>query len=117
MRKLTEKDVTFTISCEEEYVPVKGNAIASGDSEEDARVEKSIINDFNNGNPWAWCTVKVTAKWNGFEAYEYLGCCSYQDEDDFKRPGGYYDDMRREALANLNSELEAISEKLALLRD
>lgn len=114
MRKLTEKDVKFFISCEEEYALVRGNAIASGNDEEDAEVEKTIIDDYNNGNSWAWCCVKVTAKWNGFEASDYLGCCSYKNEDDFKI-GGYYEQMKAEALEQLNNELAEIADKLKLL--
>ena len=57
---------------------------------------------------WGWCTVKVTAKWNGIEESEYLGGCSYESEEDFIKNSGYYDDMRKEAIARLFAMIEKI---------
>lgn len=53
--------------------------------------------------PWGWCRVKVTAERNGVEGHDYLGGCSYRSEKDFKR-GGYWMDMKREALRDLESK-------------
>lgn len=111
MRKLTEDDVTFTITCENEDIPIKGNAMASGNDKEDKEVEDQIIRDLMSGNQWAWCCVKVTAEWNGFRGVDYLGCCSYKDEEDFKE-GGYYEQMKTQALDDLNSSLQKIYDSL-----
>lgn len=67
-----------------------------------AAVEASI----KQGNEWAWCWVKVTAKWLGFEGSDSLGACSYASEADFRRPGGYFDDMRETALRELKGAIE-----------
>jgi hypothetical protein len=109
IRQLTIEDVSFTIEVLEEHTPVKGNALASGDDKEDRKAEQQIYRQLNRGNIWAWCTVKVTASWKGFTGTDYLGCCSYKSEKDFIR-GGYYEDMQRTALNELNVELSIIEE-------
>ena len=114
IRKLTAAEVTFSIECEEEHIPVRGNALASGDDEEDRACENEIIARLDRGDLWAWCTVKVTARWGDYEASEYLGCCSYENEKDFKA-GGYYEQMRDEALTRLQAEIERAAEGLAPL--
>lgn len=111
MRKLTEAEVTFTIRCEEEGIPVRGNAMGSGNDEDDRRVEEAIIDELESGNPWAWCCIGVIAEWNGFKAHDYLGCCSYENEEDFKE-SGYYVDMKVEALKKLNDDLETMVDRL-----
>ena len=91
--------------CEPEDTPVRGNAMVSGDDEHDRAVENRIIYDLEvNQNPWAWCTVKVTAEWRGVEASAYLGCCSYKSREDFiEHNGGYIDELKGEALEELAS--------------
>jgi len=54
------------------------------------------------GDVWAWVMVTVTVSWGPFSASDHLGCCSYADEEDFRQPEGYFDDMVDEALAELN---------------
>lgn len=111
MRKLTERDVEFTVKCLPEDIPVEGNASAIDDAT-DAEIVKDIYDQLERGNQWAWCTVKVTAKWREFEGTDYLGGCSYKSEKDFTQPGGYYDDMKLEALADLNAKLIQIENSL-----
>ncbi len=106
-RKLTASEVTFTIECEPEDLPIKGNAMASGDNEFDAKVEREIREALEGGNAWAWCSVKVTASWNQCLGYAYLGCCSYDSQKDFETEGGYYEDMKQEALNDLNDRIDA----------
>jgi hypothetical protein len=65
-----------------------------------------------NGNQWAWCITRVEARWNdGHRTFKgesnWLGGCSYRSEADFKQPGGYYDDMKKEAYDDLVSKVEA----------
>ena len=96
-----------TVECLPEDVSVRGNAVCSGDEEYDKAVEDKIIADLEF-NPWAWCVVKVTATAEdlpGFEGCDYLGGCSYSSEAEF-RAGGYFDDMKTEAIAELKEARE-----------
>lgn len=113
MRSLKFKDVGFTITAEPEDLPIKGNAMASGDEEYDAKVEQAIYENLQ-WNEWAWCCVKVTAEWQGFTGSAYLGGCSYTSKKDFMS-GGYYPQMRDEALEELNNEVKALQAKLSIL--
>ena len=85
----------------------------------------------NGGLSWMWCAVKLTVSFppgilNGlrFEESEYLGCCSYESEQDFKKDG-YYIDMIHTAATALNEaiktssfyQIEQIANQLAEVRD
>jgi hypothetical protein len=108
MRPITEQEAQFSIECLEECVQVRGNAIASGDDRLDTNTENLILEELDSGNQWAWCTVRVVAEWNGLEGDDYLGCCSYKDEKDFIERSGYYEDMKAQALAELNGKVAAV---------
>jgi hypothetical protein len=110
--KFNEKDVTYTLEADFDDLEVRGNAIASGDDAYDKKVEDEIIARLENGDVWAWATIKVTAEWNGLEGVNYLGACCYKDEKDFKQPGGYYDDMKAEALADLKQTIKDLQSKV-----
>ena len=88
--------INYKIRCEPEDIPVRGNGF-------DREVEEKILRD-SETNPWAWCTVVVTAslQYEGhtFEGENYLGACSYKDQADFEA-GGYLKDMRLDARADL----------------
>lgn len=104
IRKLTADEVTFEVECLEEHVPYKGNCSAI-DNETDKKTEKWIQRQLYHGNQWAWCTVRVVARWNDYEGDDFLGCCSYRSKAAFCLPGGYFDDMKFAALENLNDIL------------
>lgn len=91
----------YWIEIEPEETPVEGNAMASGDDEADRAYEQEILERFDAGDTWAWCTVIVHARLGDAIGTAALGCCSYADEDDFKAPGGYYEDLCAEALADI----------------
>lgn len=94
-----------------EDIPVRGNAMVSGNDGFDAEIEDEIIDRLDSGNVWAWCTIEVTARYEGIPEIvgsDHLGCCSYADEKDF-RCDGYFDDMRETATDRLRERLEAIS--------
>jgi len=110
MRELKEDEVTFTLECLPEDMPFEGNCSAI-DEETDRAQEKWIRDQLRADNEWAWCCMKVTAKWEGYEGVDYLGCCSYESAADFKQPGGYYDDMKSQALEALNLELSEVVRK------
>ena len=101
LRPLTEADVEFEIECVPEDRPVYGNA-STIDGETDAQVEQDIREELAHGNEWAWCLVRVTARWAEYEGYDYRGGCSHRSEEQFKHPDGYYPVMKARALADLN---------------
>ncbi len=101
-KPLTHEEVTIRLKAEPEFVPIEGNAMASGDDAFDREVEHSIVSRVQQGVVWAWAMVSVTVSWGPFSASDHLGCCSYADEEDFRQPGGYFDDMVDEALEELN---------------
>lgn len=111
-RELTESEVTFTVTIEPDHISIEGNAMASGDPAADQEVYDWIRAELARGNEWAWCAVKVTAEWNGYQAADYLGGCSYESEADFRAPGGYFDDMRKAALDALNANVRRAGETL-----
>ncbi len=116
MKKLTVKPLTadqveFEVECLPEDISVEGN-FASGDEEADREMERRIMADLESGNEWAWCTVRVTARYGDFEGVDYLGACSYASKADFCQPGCYFDDMKKEALDDLNRKVRAAVEKI-----
>lgn len=103
--------ITYTIEIEPEDVPVRGNAMASGDDDLDREVEDEILAKLDRGNLWAWCAVKVTASFDGFTGHDYLGGCSYNNVKDFI-DGGCYADMRDQAKSDLIGKLGAARQAL-----
>lgn len=96
-RAVLARLATVTLTTEPEDMPVRGNAMASDDDAADKEVEDEIIRRLDDGDEWAWCVVRVRASLHGQHADAYLGGCSYRDEAEFKA-GGYFEDMRDEAL-------------------
>jgi hypothetical protein len=101
-KPLTREEVAIRLKAEPEFIQVEGNASASGDDAFDQEVEHNILFRVEQGDVWAWAMVTVTVSWEPFSASDHLGCCSYADEEDFRQPGGYFDDMIDEALEELN---------------
>ena len=107
--KLPPEDVVITLECLPEDIPIRGNAVFSGDPDFDRRVENKIIAKLDH-NEWAWCCVRVTARWKKYPKLaedEYLGCCSYANEDAFRK-GGYFEDMCSETTDRLQTRLRAV---------
>jgi hypothetical protein len=106
-----------TIEALEEDIPVRGNAMASDDDAYDKEVEDKIIDDLNSGNVWAWCTVKLTMTHipTGVSSDQYLGACSYKNEEDFKT-GNYFEDMKEQAYTEIGERLLAIEDYLTNLK-
>ena len=105
----TIEQVNFIIEALDEHIPVRGNAVATDNPEEDKETEDKIIADLDNGNIWAWCTVMVTAEYKGVEGTDYLGCCSYDSEEKFKEDG-YFEAMKRSAYNELISNLKVLND-------
>jgi hypothetical protein len=102
-KPLLRDEVTVRVDAEPDLIPVEGNASASGDDDFDREVELNILGRLQQGDIWAWAAVSVTVSWGPFSASDHLGCCSYADEEDFRQPGGYFDDMLEIALDQLNT--------------
>jgi len=88
------------VICHPEDISIEGNAIASGDDAYDKEVEDKIRAELEY-NQWAWCTVEVKVTINDCHTSEFLGGCSYKDENDFIT-GGYYEDMVSECIERLH---------------
>lgn len=96
---------------EPDDLQIEGNALASGDEEEDRRAEKWVRDQLASGNEWAWCVAIVWVEFAGVTERETLGACSYESERDF-RAGGYYEDMVGEAIDRLAERLEEQNDQL-----
>lgn len=115
IRKLRKDDgVVFGFTIEGEDTPLKGNVLASGDEEEDRLAEQHIHDALRRGNQWAWCCIRVTARWQGFTGVDSLGCCSFASREDFAL-SGELEHMEECALHDLNAQLQAMVEKLSKL--
>lgn len=101
-KPLTQDEVVVRVEAEPDFIPVEGNASASGDDAFDRKIEQGILRRLEEGDVWAWAAVTVTVIWAPFSASDHLGCCCYTDENDFRQPGGYFDDMVQQALDELN---------------
>lgn len=113
MKTLKLSDLKIELIIKQDDIPVHGNAIASGDDLYDKEVEDEILNRLENGDYWAWCSVEVRATYKGLAASDYLGACSYANEQDFKE-GGYYTDMCDNVLADIQEQLNELCGKPAI---
>jgi hypothetical protein len=98
----------ITVECIEEFMPIRGNLIASGDDEYDRQIEDKTIAELET-NPWAWCCVKVTAEFRGITADAYLGGCNYKSEQSFKEDL-YYKDLVHEATQELADKVKDLQD-------
>src|SRR3990170_8981247 len=104
LRKLTEAEVEFEVTHEQDDAPVRGNAQATDDDAADKQVEDEILENLERGNAWAWCTVRVKAKWHEFEGLDVLGCVSVAKEEDLEEVIEEHG-MKANALENLNDSI------------
>lgn len=106
------KEVEYLIEALPEDDGPEGH-FASGDDEQDAETVAEIERKLET-NEWAWCIVRVTARLGQFEGVAYLGGCSYEDAEDFKK-GGYFEQMKKEALDDLKETLKNALDAVAVL--
>lgn len=103
LKKVTEDDVDIRIEClEEDIDPME--------QFDDPIIARDIKQKYDEGNDWAWCCVKVTvfhAEEATFKSTQYLGGCSYENEEDFKKDL-YYKGMVNEALGNIQRDMEEV---------
>lgn len=101
--KLKKHMVQFEVSIEPEFTPIeKALGFENTGTDHSEYIKKVLDND--GQNPWLWCLVKVTAKYKQFEGVDYLGCCAYESEQDF-RNGGYFEDMCDQAFDDLKNQI------------
>jgi hypothetical protein len=108
MRALKAEEVEFSLTIEDEDIPMDFD---SGEPEKDEALKKELRDRLDRGDLWAWCCVKVTAKWKTWEGVDYLGGCSYDGEEDFKKDG-HWEDMKDQALEDLNKKIASTAESL-----
>ncbi len=97
-------DPEITVHATRDDIPVRGNAMASGDDAADRACEDRILARLDGGDIWAWASVEIRAEFRGLSASTYLGTCSYASEDDFKA-SAYYPDMVADATEDLRGQL------------
>lgn len=104
-------EIKYRLEAEMDDAPVRGNAMCSGNEEQDKEVEDEIIARLDAGDVWAWALVRVTAYVEGCSVVgvDHLGGCCYEDEEDFKG-GGYYEDMKAEAKWHLLDQMKRVAE-------
>lgn len=93
-------------------LPVRGNAMASGDEAADRACEDAILAALDRGDDWHWARVRVTATLKVgddlFTGDAYLGRCSYASEAELRRDtfeDFYGNDLKIEAQYNLRDTL------------
>jgi hypothetical protein len=112
IRKLRRDEVTFTLEAlDEDHGPED-----SFDAKEHADTIVDIRRRAADGDRWAWFCARVTASWNGIEAHDVLGGCSYDSEEDFLRDE-CFDDMCDRALWILNEEVARLDALVEPLRE
>lgn len=67
---------------------------------------KMVCDEYERGNVFAWFCAKVQVKYRDIEATDYLGCCSYKSEQEFKTDPYYYD-MVNTCIEEVNRDVNA----------
>ena len=111
--QITQDQVRIHVSCDTEEPGSLDRAIkdygpAFGSAVREMRKEN---------RRWGWCQVTVMVKLlKGpvhLRGYAYLGECSYKSRQDFIDNSGYYEDMVKDAIADLQREYNAHCRDLA----
>ena len=75
---------------------------------EESDSAQRVCEDFDSGNEAAWFSAKVTLRYKGIEADDYLGCCSYRSFKEFTTARkDYYLDMINQCINQINKEVES----------
>ncbi len=108
---LKPEDVEIEIEIAEEDVSPRVYFKLSDDAEPDEEQDRRMVEDIEKAltcNLWAWCTARVRVQAYGQTGQSHwIGACSYTDEEDFMRPGGYFENMLNEAIEDLERQLFA----------
>jgi hypothetical protein len=98
--------VTYKITIEPEDIDSAGEFDGEEAEELIAEIYRRLESDL-----WAWCYVIVTTSIEGcpLVGRATLGGCSYfGGEKEFTQPGGYYEDLCREAREDLLAQIRAV---------
>lgn len=112
--KIDETKIEFELLCHEEETEVCGNVMVSGDKTVDHEAEQRVLKQLESGNQWSWCCVEVRAFLPGMpDVYgvDFLGCCSYSSEEEFKNDA-YFSDMKNTAKEDLLTKLASIQKSI-----
>ena len=90
-------------------IPVRGNAMSSGDNQADKRYEDEILARLDRGDTWAWASVEMQARQGSAIGRDYLGGCCYENTKEFIA-NGYFEDMKRAAREDLKKQAGAYFE-------
>lgn len=101
--------IKYALVCLPEEDGPEGH-FASGDDALDAE-DCARIREAAQWNEWAWCMVRVVASFGSFKGNAYLGGCNYASREDFEK-GGYFADMKEEALDDLARVIESAGKVL-----
>ena len=105
----------ITVVTEPEDQSVRGH-YDSGDAAADREMEADIMRRLDKGDQWAFCCVKVIAELETDDGRllrgesAWLGGCSYENEKEFRAPGGCFDDMKAEALTELQEDYDSAAQ-------
>ena len=100
IESLPDDQFKITIETMPETMPLKGNVVDTGLDWQDQQIEDEVREELENGNEWKWCQVAVNVEFRGNVATTYLGGCSYESEEDFKKGG-----MLEQMVAECKKEL------------
>lgn len=114
MRKLTLEDVEVVLipHPEEESPEDLIHVSTQADRNFIARIRRKA-----QWNPWAWACIETRVRLKEFpelHASSYLGGCNYNSEKEFRTASGYFNDLVKEALAELQQKLNCLEKILDL---
>lgn len=105
--QITKDHVRISVSCDVEEAG--SLARAAREYGEDFRTAVREMRQHNRR--WGWCQVTVMVKLKkgpqDLEGNAYLGECSYKSRQDFIDHSGYYEDMVKDALADLQEAYDS----------
>ena len=101
--KKRESLVSYEVTIEPEDMDFHGNCSA-WDPETDRKAEQWIEDELARGNGYAWCWVKVVARFEGYEGEDSCGGCSYSSRASLDQD--LIPEMKEEARAVLRNAIE-----------
>jgi len=102
IRPLTETEVRMSIDAEPEHSTPD---FEQEDGSADTELIHQVLKRLEDGNEWAWCVVRVTMSWGEWKGVAYLGGCSCDSLEEFIENGDYYQDLKKDALSELNARI------------
>ena len=67
-----------------------------------------IRDQIARGNRWAWCQVEVRVDFKGLSSTQYLGACSYESEEAFRRCD-YFEQLVSDGVEEIAKALETLA--------